>query len=60
MSANPMVTIPKRGSEFWNRIQTWLDNKIHEIKTKHLTPNVSSKGLLDLLGLRRTPQIQNY
>lgn len=62
MSATPMVTgVPKRGAEFWNRVQTWLNNRIlHIMQTRHLTPGASSLDLLVKLGMRNDAQIQYY
>lgn len=62
MSATPMVTgVPKRGAEFWNRVQTWLDDRIFDImQTRHLTPNESSPDLLFKLGMRNDAQIQYH
>lgn len=64
MSATtPMVVIgvPKRGAEFWNRVQTWLNNRILDImQTSHLTPGASSSDLLVKLGMRNDAQIQYY
>lgn len=63
------VGVPtKRGAEFWNRVQTWLNNRIHEIMlettdtTSHLPPPAasSSSDLLVKLGMRNDAQIQYY
>ena len=63
MSATPMLTnsVPNRASEFWNRVQTWMNDRILQIEqTQLLNPNISSRELLDHLGLRDAAQIQYY
>lgn len=62
MSATLMVIgVPKRGAEFWNRVQTWLNNRILDImQTSHLSPGASSSDLLVKLGMRSDAQIQYY
>lgn len=63
MSATPMVMgVPKRAEEFWNRTQTWLMNRIDEIKqTSRLSPDAaSSSDLLVKLGMRNCAQIQYH
>lgn len=52
---------PNRGSEFWGRIEKWLDDRIlHITNTPHLNPHDSSPELLDRLGLRNDTQNQYH
>lgn len=60
MSATPMVTIPTKVSEFWNRVQVWLDNRTRAIMVTAAADDTSSKELLDRLGLHNAAQIQHY
>lgn len=64
----------KRGAEFWNRVQTWLNNRIFDVmmQTSTQTSNdlantpganairFSSSDLLVKLGMRNDAQIQYY